>query len=173
MSTDLVYVTVASSFSQEVFRRIRPVIPRERWPLDAMSVTFTSDPSGLFLRASFDESDLPASYAQQAVNAIAHAGVDLVVKSPFAGMAAAVIRAARWRDVFLYLAVPLLFAIPLMGALLDRLMMPVAGLFGADILALALVQMQLTRRRMAIANARCVAEIPVPGMRVSVAAKSK
>lgn len=173
MSTDLVYVSAASPFSQEIFRRIRPGIPRERWPIEAMTVSFTADPSGLFLRASFDGSDLPASYAQQAMQVIAHAGVDLVAQSPFATMAAAVIRAKRWRDMFLFLAVPLLFGIPLAGAALDRLMMPAAGLFLVDLLGLILLQLQLTRRKIAIANARCVAEIPVPGMRLQVPSKKK
>lgn len=172
MTADLVYVSAASPFSQEVFRRIRPGIPRERWPVEPITVTFTADPSGLFLRASFDD-DLPANYIQQAVGVIAHAGVDLVVLSPFASLAKAAARAKRWRDVFLFFAVPLLFAIPLMGALLDRLMVPATGLFAADLLALALTQLQVARCRMAIANARVVAEIPVPGMRLHVAAKQK
>ena len=102
MSTDLVYVSAASPFSQEVFRRLRPTIPRERWPVEPMTVTFTADPSGLFLKASFDDDDLGASHSQQAVRLIAHAGVDLVVQSPFATLAAAVMRAKRWRDVFLF-----------------------------------------------------------------------
>lgn len=172
MANDLVYVSAASPFSQEVFRRIRPGIPRERWPLDAMTVTFTADPSGLFLRANFDD-DLPPNYATQAVQVIAHAGVDLVVQSPFATLARAVTLAKRWRDACLYLAVPLMFAIPLMGALADKAMIPAAGLFGADLIALALTQLQLTRCRLTLTNARCVAEIPVPGMRLQVAAKPK
>ena len=173
MSTDLVYISAASPFSQEVFRRLRPRIPRERWPIEPMTVTFTADSSGLFLKASFDDADLGANYTQQAVQVIAHAGGDLVVQSPFATLAAGVMRAKRWRDVFLFLAVPLLFAIPLMGALLDRLMMPATVLFAIDVTALALTQVQLTRRRIAIANARCIAEIPVPGMRLQVPTKQK
>ena len=173
MSSDLVYLPAASPFSQEVFRRIRPGIPRERWPVEPITVTFAADASGLFLRASFDEDDLGPAHTRQATLTLAHAGVELVVLSPFATLAAAVTRAKRWRDAFLYLAVPLLFAIPLMGALSAPLMMPAAGLFAAGVLALVLTQAQLTRRRLAITNARCVAEIPVPGMRLHVAVKQK
>lgn len=171
MQAEIVRVGASSPFSQEVFRRIRPGIPRERWPLDPMTVTFTAAASGLYLKADFGNDDFPAPYLEQARQTIMRAGVDLVVLSPFATLARGVTRAKRWRDSFLYMAVPLLFAIPLMGSLLDRLMPPTAALFGADLLALAFTQIQLSRRRAAIARARCVAEIPVPGMRLHVAAQ--
>ncbi|MCA1908077.1 MAG: hypothetical protein LDL39_06930 [Magnetospirillum sp.] len=171
MTTELVYLSVASPFSQEVFRLIRPHIPRERWPTAALPVTFTADVSGLFLLASFDDDGLPAASRKVAVQVIAHAGVELVVKSPFALLAAATMRAKRWRDAFMFLAVPLLFAIPLLGALSGQLMIPATGLFAADLLALILAQVQLTHRRMALAEARCVAEIPVPGLRINPSMK--
>lgn len=173
MPKDLVYVSAASPFSQEVFRRIRPGIPRERWPVEAMTVSFSADASGLFLRASFDNNDLPTSYANQAAMVIAQAGVDLVAQSPFASMARGIIHAKRWRDAFLFMAVPLLFMVPLLGAVGAQLMMPAAGLFAIDLFALVLAQVHFIRCRVAMVNARCIAEIPVPGMRVPVASKKQ
>jgi len=171
VTKDLVYLSAASPFSQEVFRLIRPHIPRERWPSNALPVTFTADASGLFLLANFDDDGLPAASRKVAVQVIAHAGVELVVKSPFALLAASVMRAKRWRDAFLFLAVPLLFAIPLLGALSGQLMIPATGLFAADLLALALTHAQVTHRRVALADARCVADIPVPGLRINPSVK--
>ena len=171
MTTDLVYLSAASSFSQEVFRLIRPHIPRDHWPANALPVTFTADSSGLFLLANFDDDGLPIASRKVAIQVIAHAGVDLVVKSPFARLAAATMRAKRWRDAFLFLAVPLLFAIPLLGALAGQLMIPTAGLFVADLLALIMAQLQVSHRRAALADARCVADIPVPGLRINASLK--
>jgi uncharacterized membrane protein YhaH (DUF805 family) len=171
VTTNLVYINAGSPFSQEVFRRLRPVIPRERWPTGAMTITFTADSSGLFLLGNFDGDDLPPSYAATAVRVLAQAGVDLVVLSPFAAIASGAMQAKRWRDVFMYMLAPLLFAIPLLGALAEKLMFGAAALFGADILALVFAQIIVTQRRMAMVNGRFVAEIPVPGMRVNVARK--
>lgn len=168
MISDLVQLGPSSPFSQEVFRRIRPHIPRERWPTDRLSIAFTADPSGLFLRAWIEPGDFPHSYADVAVRAVAQAGVDLVVVSPFARIAKAVVAAKRWRDTFLYMGLPLLFAIPLMGSLAQRLMMLCGVLFLTDLGALVMAQVTLSRRRSMIANARVVAEIPLPGSVVHV-----
>lgn len=170
MISDLVQVGPSSPFAQEIFRRIRPFIPKERWPANRLSISFTADPSGLFLRAWIEPGDFPHSYADTAVRVIAQAGVDLVVVSPFARVAKAVMVAKRWRDAFLYLALPLLFAIPLMGSLADTLM-PLCGfLFVMDLALLAVAQTALGRRRTAIATARVIAEIPLPGSVVHVSA---
>lgn len=168
MISDLVQVGPSSRFSQEVFRRIRPQIPRERWPTDRLSIAFTADPSGLFLRAWIEPGDFPHSYADIAVRAIAQAGVELVVVSPFARVAKAVMAAKRWRDAFLYMGLPLLFAIPLMGSLAQPLMMLCTVLFAADLGLLLVAQVALSRRRATIATARVVADIPLPGSVVHV-----
>lgn len=165
---DVLFINADSPFSQEVFKRIRPSIPRERWPTEPLRATFTPLPDGLALAASFD--DLPPSYGQVAGRLVLQAGVDLVVKSPVARLAAGVVRAKRWRDAFLYFAVPLLFAIPLMGSLSSKAMYPAGLAFAANCVALLACQLQLTRRRVALHGSRFVAEIPVPGMRLHVAA---
>lgn len=166
---DVLFITAETPFSQEVFKRIRPSIPRERWPTEPLRATFTPLADGMGFQASFD--DLPPAYAQVASRLVLQAGVDLVIKSPVARLAGGVVRAKRWRDAFLYFVVPLLFAIPLMGALSGNAMYPAALTFAADLAALSFAQLQLTRRRMVLADSRFVAEIPVPGMRLHVASK--
>lgn len=166
---DLILINAGTPFSQEVFRRIRPAIPRERWPHEALRATFVPVADGMRLEAAFD--GLPAAYAQVAARMVLQAGLDLVVKSPVAFLAAGVVRAKRWRDMFMFAAVPTLFAIPLMGILSKAIIYPTALLFIADLVCLTLAQVMLTRRRMALGGARFVAEIPVPGMRVQIAAR--
>lgn len=167
---DVLFITANSPFSQEVFKRVRPHIPRERWPGEPLRATFTPLSSGMGLLANFD--DLPAAYAQVASRAVLQAGVDLVMKSPVALLAGNVVRAKRWRDAFLYFAVPLLFAIPLMGSLAKSGMLLAGLAFAANCAALLVGQIELMRRRMALSGSRFVAEVPVPGMRLHVASKS-
>jgi len=50
-------------------------------------------------------------------------------------------------------------------------MIPTAGLFVADLLALIMAQLQVSHRRAALADARCVADIPVPGLRINASLK--
>lgn len=167
---DIPFLNAHSPFSQEVFKCIRPRIPRERWPVEPLRATFTPRPDGLALESNFD--DLPPTYARVAQQMVLLAGVDLVVKSPVARLAATVVQAKRWRDAFLFFALPLLFAIPLMGALATTAMYLATGLFAADCAALVFAQILLIRRRIVLMESRFVAEIPVPGMRLHVAAKA-
>ncbi|CAA7620133.1 hypothetical protein [Magnetospirillum sp. UT-4] len=165
---DVQYVTAQSKFSLEVFKVVRPHVPRERWPANPLRATFMPHPDGLYLEGSFD--DLPGAYAQVAQRAVIQAGVELVRVSPVAFWAAEVVRAKRWRDAFMFFAVPLLFAIPLMGALHQSAMILAAGAFAVNLVVLIFTQGLLIRRRATLASARFVAEIPVPGMRLAVAA---
>lgn len=167
---EVLFLNAGSPFSQEVFKRIRPAIPRERFPHEPLRATFNCTVDGLALIASFD--GLPAKYGSVAEQVVRAAGIDLVVKSPCAMLAGNVVRAKRWRDVFLYAAVPALFAIPLLTVLTKAAMMPSVGLFVLDLVALALAQAHLFHRRLALGTARFVAEIPVPGMRLHIAARS-
>lgn len=169
VTTEVLLLSVGSPFSQEVFKRIRPSIPRDRWPNEALRATFTPVADGMALQANID--GLPTAYAQAATRIILQAGLDMVVKSPVAFLAAGVVRAKRWRDVFMFAAVPLLFAIPLMSSLASSAMAPASALFGANLVALLLSQIVLIRRRLALGDARFVAEIPVPGLRLQIAAR--
>jgi len=161
-----VYVLpINSAFSVEVFKTIGPYVPRSKWPVEAMSVPFNSSADGLYLMATF--SDLPKPFNQAARQAVAMAGTKLVLLSPAAYFAAQVVKAKRWRDTFLYAAVPALFAVPLLGALSQALLVPVMALFLANLAALGVTQMKLTQRRADLLNTRFVADIPVPGLRLA------
>lgn len=171
MTMDVQFINAGSAFAQEVFKTVRPSIPRERWPVEPIRVTFTPLIDGLGLVGNFDDV-FPPRFAALATRLVVDAGVDLVVLSPAAHACAAMVRAKRWRDAFLYAFLPLLFAVPLMGALADKAMMAAAALFVADLILLILAQARMSRRRVELAAARFVAEIPVPGMKLHVAAKT-
>ena len=160
-----------SDFSRAVFKLIRPHIPRERWPVDSVRARFEPAGDGLWLNADFDE--LPAAYATMAAQLVREARVDLVLKSPAAAAAAAVVKAKRWRDVGLYAFLPLMFAIPLMAALSEAAMRVAAGLCGVDLLLLILFQAKLSRRRALMAEARFIARIPAPGLKISLGGKAE
>lgn len=160
-----------SEFSRAVFKVIRPHIPRERWPLDTVRTRFEAGDNGLWLEASFD--DFATSYANLAKQLVREAGVDLVIKSPLAAAAAAVVRAKRWRDVGLYAFLPLMFAIPMMAALSDAAMRLAVLFFGVDLLTLALFQAVLVRRRAQLAAARFIAFIPAPGLKIALGSRSE
>lgn len=160
-----------SDFSRAVFKVIRPHIPRERWPVDTVRARFEAGANGLWLEASFD--DFPTSYANLATQLIRDAGVDLVIKSPMASVAAAVVRAKRWRDAGLYAFLPLLFAIPLMAALSDAAMRFAGMLFFVDLAALAIFQAALVRRRMRLAEGRFIAFIPAPGLKIALGGRAE
>ncbi|MDA8231143.1 MAG: hypothetical protein M0006_07385 [Magnetospirillum sp.] len=96
--------------------------------------------------------------------------MDLVLASPAALAAIRVFRAQRWRDACLYAALPLLFAIPLAGSLAGWAMRLATLLFAVDLVGLALGQGVLMRRRAVLAGHRFLAEIPVPDLKITVAA---
>jgi hypothetical protein len=104
-----------SEFSRAVYKEIRPAIPRAHWPVEALRATFTPSSDGLSLIAGFE--GLPPNYAALAAQVVLNAKVDLVLVSPVAALASAVVYSRRWRDTFLYALVPVLFAIPLMAPL--------------------------------------------------------
>jgi hypothetical protein len=155
-----------SAFSRAVYTDIRPAIPRSHWPAEALRATFVPMPDGLSLDATFE--GLPAAYAAVASQVVRRAGVDLVLASPVAYWAAAVVRGRRWRDTFLYALLPFLFAIPLMAPLGDTAMRISMGLFALDALALLGSHAKLLQSRSAMAQNRFVAMIPTPGLRIKV-----
>lgn len=159
-----------SDFSRAVFKLIRPHIPRERWPIDSVRATFEPAGDGLWLEADFD--GLPASYAALAAQLVRQARVDLVLKSPAAWEAAAVVRTKRWRDFSLFAFLPLMFAIPLMAVLSDTAMRLALLFFCVDVVVLLALQVNLARQRARMAAARFVANIPAPGLKIQLAARA-
>jgi hypothetical protein len=155
-----------SAFSRAVYTDIRPAIPRTHWPAEALRATFVPMPDGLSLEATFE--GLPAAYAALATQMVRRAGVDLILASPVAYWAAAVVRGRRWRDTFLYALLPVLFAIPLMAPLGDGAMRISMGLFALDALALLASHARLLQCRSAMTDNRFVALIPTPGLRIKV-----
>lgn len=158
-----------SDFSRAVFKVIRPHIPRERWPVETVRARFEAGGDGLWLEADFD--NFPSTYARLATQLVREAGVDLVIKSPLASAAAAVVRAKRWRDVGLYAFLPLMFAIPLMAALTDAAMRLAVLLFCVDLAMLGGFQLLLMRKRAALAAERFIAHIPAPGLKIHLGSK--
>jgi hypothetical protein len=153
-----------SDFSRAVFKLIRPHIPRERWPVDAVRARFEPAGDGLWLEADFD--NFPANYAALAAQLVREARVELVLKSPAAAAAAAVVRVKRWRDVFLYAFLPLMFAIPLMAPLSTNAMRLAGALFCVNLIGLLAFQAALTRARARMASGRFIANIPAPGLKI-------
>lgn len=159
-----------SDFSRAVFKVIRPHIPRERWPVDAVRARFEPGRDGLWLEADFDS--FSSSFAALASQLVRDAGVDLVIKSPLASLAAAVIRAKRWRDACLYAFLPLMFAIPLMAALSDTAMRLALLVFCVNLLGLGAFHAAVVRRRVRMRAERFIAFVPAPGLKISLAGKS-
>lgn len=155
-----------SAFSRAVYTEIRPAIPRAHWPAEALRAVFVPSPDGLALDAVFE--GLPAADAAVAAQKVQRAGVDLVLASPVAYLAAAVVRSRRWRDTFLYALLPFLFAVPLMATLGEGAMRISMGLFALDALALLAAHAQLMQGRSAMIQNRFIALIPTPGLRIKV-----
>lgn len=160
-----------SDFSRAVFKVVRPHIPRERWPVDTVRARFEAGGDGLWLEADFD--NFPSAYARLAAQLVREAGVDLMIKSPLASAAAAVVRAKRWRDAGLYAFLPLMFAIPLMAALSDAAMRFAVLLFCVDLALLVGFQALLVRKRAAMVAERFIAHIPAPGLKINLAARTE
>lgn len=160
-----------SDFSRAVFKLIRPHIPRERWPADTVRARFEAGANGLWLAAAFD--DFPARYANLAAQLVREAGVDLVIRSPLASAAAAAVRAKRWRDAGLYAFLPLMFAIPLMAVLSDAAMRFAVLLFCVDLVSLVVFQALLVRKRTRMAEARFIAFIPAPGLKIALGGRAE
>lgn len=160
-----------SPFSRTVFKLIRPHIPRERWPADSVRASFTPAGDGVWLDAEFE--GFPSAHAALARQLVRDARVDLVLQSPAAWPATRVARTKRWRDFSLYALVPLLFAIPLMGALSGSAMKGALLLFCLDVLGLVSLQVNLARLRAFMAAARFVAHIPAPGLKIHISPRAE
>lgn len=155
-----------SGFSRAVYKEIRPAIPRGNWPTEALRATFTPSNDGLALVAHFE--GLAPAYAALAAQVVLRAKVDLVLVSPVAALASAVVYTRRWRDTFLYALLPLLFAIPLMAPLGDLAMRVSIILFALDLVALLGSHARLLHCRATLQQGRFMAEIPTPGLRIKV-----
>ncbi|KIL97336.1 hypothetical protein CCC_00397 [Paramagnetospirillum magnetotacticum MS-1] len=155
-----------SEFSRAVYKEIRPAIPRAQWPTSALRASFTPSSDGLALIAAFE--GLPPAYAAVAAQVVLRAKVDLVLVSPVAVLASAVVYMRRWRDTFLYALLPLLFAIPLMAPLGDAAMRASFVLFSLNMAALLVTHARLLQRRAKLQQGRFIAEIPSPGLRIKV-----
>ncbi|MDO8607149.1 MAG: hypothetical protein Q7R40_11470 [Phaeospirillum sp.] len=155
-----------SAFSRAVYTEIRPAIPRAHWPAEALRATFAPSSDGLSLESVFE--GLPPAYAAMASQMVSRAGVSMVLASPVAYLASAVVRARRWRDTFLYALLPFLFAIPLMAALGNGAMRISIALFGLNTLALIVTHIKLLQSRAIMAQNRFAAKIPTPGLRIKV-----
>lgn len=158
------YLPPHSPFCKHVYDLIRPHIPRSEWPADSLSAVFTAGPDGRFLVVAFE--GLSARFTEVAAQAVSAAGFGLVLQSPMAYSASQLYRALRWRNVCLYAIVPLLFAIPLMGAIGGTAMRAAAFLFAGDLAGFFLTHSTVLRRRAHLAEARFSADIPVPGLRI-------
>lgn len=159
-------LTPDSEFSRAVYKEIRPAIPRAHWPVEALRASFTPTADGLALVASFD--GLSPTYAALAAQVVFRAKVDLVLVSPVAALASAVVYMRKWRDTFLYAVLPFLFAIPLMAPLGDGAMRISFVLFAMDCLALLISHARLLQCRSRLLDGRFLAEIPTPGLRIKV-----
>ncbi len=155
-----------SPFSRAVYTEIRPAIPRSQWPSEALRASFIGAPDGLSLIATFE--GLPQASCAVAAQVVRNAKVDLVLASPVAYLASTVVRIRRWRDTFLYALLPLLFAIPLMAPLGNTAMRISMGLSAINAVVLLLAHARLLQARSSLHEARFVALIPTPGLRIRV-----
>ena len=155
---------VHSVFSIEVFKAIRPVVPRPAWPAGQLTALFIPRADGMALIAEFEE--LTGEAHARAEARIIEKGVELVMMCPAARLAVEVFKAKKWRDTFLYGLVPLLFAIPFSAGLQPELMTVFAGLTLADLAALLVAQLRLSAAGSAVQAARFIAQLPVPGLHI-------
>jgi hypothetical protein len=170
MVPDIVVLPVGSAFSRAVYELLRPKIPRTVWPDESIKAAFTPSSNGLYFDVRFD--GFQTSYAMLAAHLVREANVKLVLLSPCFVEAKQVMQARRWRDAFLYSAVPLLFAIPLLAALSETAMRLSSGLFALDAVLLTLSHGLLMTKRSALLAKRFVADIPVPGLRLKAPTNS-
>jgi hypothetical protein len=164
MATPLLLLPPNSPFSKDIFKRIRPRIPRHAWPPETIRVHFEPGPDGAFLAATVE--GLPADYAKLAAAIIREAGTALVMDSPMALLTLGVVQARRRRDAALYASLPLLFAVPILGHFDRTLMQPAILLFGLDLVGLIAFHLILAGRRARLAASSFLADIPVPGLRI-------
>lgn len=167
MNTDIVVLPVGSVFSRAVYDVLRPKIPRAAWPDDSIRATFTPSADGLYLNVGFE--GFQPSYALLASHLVREAKVKLVLMSPCFTEARQVMQIRRWRDMFLFGAVPLLFAIPLLASLSATAMRASTALFAVDAVLLALSHGVLLTARAKLLARRFIADIPVPGLRLKAA----
>ena len=156
-----------SHFSQEIFKLIRPGIPNQAWPVGQPVIgLFMPIPSGMGLVAEFEH--LPAGYKKQAERVVFAKGVSLVKDSPAAIAANTMFKAKRWRDIFMFALLPLVFAIPIADGLFENADHIATLIAGLDLAGLVLSQIRLGQAQTALVEARFIAQIPTPGMRIKL-----
>ncbi len=159
-----------SHFSMEVFKIIRPGIPQHGWPVgQPVTGLFLPLPNGMGLQVEFDH--LSGDHRRHAEYAVLEQGAALVMDSPAARPAVIVYKTKSWRDVALYALLPLLFAIPIVDGLNSNLNHLTIGASILNFIVLIAAQLKLSSAQKKLAEARFIAHIPTPGMKISVAHK--
>lgn len=156
-----------SFFSQEVFKVIRPGIPTHGWPVgQPVTGLFMPLPSGMGLTAEFEH--LSHDHRKHAEQAVLDKGVSLVLCSPAARAAYAVFQSKRWRDLFMYGLLPMVFAIPIIDGLFPKATHAIMMAAVTDFIGLVAMQLRLGQLQKTLAESRFIAHIPTPGMRIKV-----
>ena len=156
----------SSAFSKEVFKTIRPHIPRVAWPAEVVSALFLPKSDGSGLIAEFE--DLGGEHARRATRLVLERGAELILLSPARQAMIDMFAVKRWRDVCLYSLLPLLFAILVAQALIPQLSRAMLIPFFLDGLTLIGSHIVLSQRRTKLANTRFIAKIPTPGLHIRV-----
>jgi hypothetical protein len=150
-----------SPLAKAMYTRIRPVVPWRVWPSCEIRALCQLTADGLALECHFR--GFGPLHDQQAAEAVRAAGVELVLLSPLAPSASAAYKTRARRDMLLYLLLPLLFAIPMVGGLWTRAMPTTVLAFAADVVGLVVFQIMLGRRRTEAGLGRFAVDLPVPG----------
>lgn len=160
----------SSAFSREIFKTIRPQIPRPVWPAEPVSALFQPLPDGSGLVAEFE--DLGGEHAKRASQLVLARGAELLLLSPAKRALVNMYAVKRWRDLCLYSLLPFLFAILMVHALVPQLARPVLIPFLLDGVALVALHFLLSDRRSKLENARFIAKIPTPGLHIRIESHS-
>lgn len=156
----------SSAFSKEVFKTIRPQIPRVAWPPEIVSALFLPKADGSGLVAEFE--DFSGEHARHASQLVLARGAELILLSPARQALIDMYAVKRWRDVCLYSLLPLLFAILVVQALVPQLSRNMLVPFVLDCVALAVFHTMLSSRRSQLENTRFIARIPTPGLHIRI-----
>jgi uncharacterized membrane protein YhaH (DUF805 family) len=148
-----------SEFSKMVFKILRPGIPVAGWPMGV--------PSGTAMVVNFEE--MTGDYKKYAEYTVYKKSGSLIMASPAAGAAIAVLQAKRLRDICLYSLLPLLFAIPISYGLAPKISTLITIVSVVDAAALIATQLILLKCQKTLANSKFIAHIPTPSLKIKVA----
>lgn len=155
-----------SAFSKEIFKTIRPQIPRRDWPENPITALFLPLPDGSGLVAEFES--FPSNEAKVASQLILARGPELVLKSPAKRALIDMYRSKSWRDVCLYSLLPMLFAVIMLNAVSAHLSRLTATPLILDLCAIIALHFRLGVFRSRLENARFIARIPTPGLHIKL-----